>query len=335
MSASFLVVGLGAVGTHTVRQLADTPGVERIVVADKRDEPVERIVATLGRQRITVADPDALPADVDAVLCALPDDDDVAVAEFAIANGLPFASATDDADAITQLLALDTAASDAGVTLAIGAGFAPGYADLLARHAAEAFDTVDEVHISRVGAAGSASAASVRRALRGKAIIAADGVLKEVRPRGHELIWFPEPMQARDCTLVASNVALLTRVFPRARRITTRIAEGSAPSWILPQRVPDDAWGAVRVEVWGRRGNTEAPLIYGCMERTAIAAGVMLAVTGLALSGVLDARGDDAPFSGAHGIAELFEPVPLIAECWHRGMKAAAFEGLEVGAPSA
>ena len=60
-----------------------------------------------------------------------------------------------------------------------------------------------------------------------------------------------------------------------------------------------------------------------------------IAVTGLALAGIIDARDEQAPFSGAHGIAELFEPVPIISECWQRGMKAAVFEGLEVGTPSA
>lgn len=335
MSGSVLIVGLGAVGANAARQLLDTPGVSSILVADERREQMQRVLGALASPRVSAADIDALPRDVDAILCAVPDDDDVALAEFAIANGIAFASATDDADGITQLLALDTAATDAGVTLAIGAGFAPGFADVLARHAATGFDTIDEIHVARAGAAGPESASSVRRALRDKAMVAKAGQLREVRPRGHELIWFPEPIEARDCTLVASGVSLLMRAFPDAARITSRFAEATVPNWIPTQRVPDDSWGAVRVECWGRRGALETPLIYGCVERTSVAAGITLALTGAALAGVVALRADDAPFSGAHGLAELIDPVPFLAECWNRGMKAAAFEGLEAGVSGA
>ena len=333
MSHTVVLVGLGAVGAHAARQLLDTPGVEHLVVADKREDQAQRTARALGSPRVRAADLDALPRDADVVLAAVPEDHDLPLAEFAIENGLPFATVTDDTETIAQLLALEGAAVDAGVTLAAGCGFAPGLADVLAAHAAQAFDVVDEIHVARVGVAGPASAATLRRELRGKAIVAKDGQLREIRPRGHELIWFPEPMQARDCTLVGSGIALLNRAFPDATRLTVRVAEGSVPSWIT--RTPDDTWGAVRVEVWGRRGSIETPLIYGCVERTAVAAGTTLALTGAALAGILDLRREDAPFSGVHGLADLLEPVPFLAECHHRGIRAAAFEGLGAGAPGA
>ncbi|MFZ4514912.1 MAG: saccharopine dehydrogenase family protein [Acidimicrobiia bacterium] len=331
MSAPILIAGLGAVGANAARQLVDTPSVTRVYVTDGRRERIEQVMGALASPKVAAADMRDLPDDVEVVACALPEDRDLPLAEFAVERGCAFTSAAEDADAIVQVLALHAAAEDAGARLVPGAGFAPGFSDVLAAHAASSFDQIDEIHVARVGTAGAASAAVMRHALRNRAAVAHRGVLHEVRPRGHELIWFPEPIGARDCTLVASGVALLAQAFPQAERIDTRLAEMTAPPWM--RRTPDEQWGAVRVECWGRQGSVEAPLIYGCVERTAVAAGMMLALSAAAVIGALDLQRRDVPYAGVFGVGQLLDPIPTLAECARRGLKAAVFEGLEqVGA---
>lgn len=327
MSAPILIVGLGAVGANAARQLVDTPTVTRIYVTDTRRERIEQVMGALASPKVVAVDARAVPDDVAVIACALPEDRDLPFAELAIERGIAWTSAAEDIDAIDQVLALSTTATDAGARLAPGVGFAPGFSDVLAAHAASAFDTIDEIHVARAGAAGPASASAARDALRSRAVVGRSGEVREVRPRGHELVWFPEPVGARDCTLIASGVALLVRAFPGAHRVSVRAAEATVPSWI--RRVPDESWGALRVECWGRREDCETPLIYGCVERTAVASGIMLALSAIALTGALPIARADAPYSGVLGPAELFDPVPTLAECARRGMKAATFEGLE------
>jgi hypothetical protein len=72
-------------------------------------------------------------------------------------------------------------------------------------------------------------------------------------------------------------------------------------------------------------------MVYGVIDRTAVAAGTVLAVAAVRLAGIapgLDAR--DGPTSGVHGLAALVEPVPFLAELARRGVKAAVFEGVRV-----
>ena len=107
---------------------------------------------------------------------------------------------------------------------------------------------------------------------------------------GHELVWFPEPIGPRECERVATGVNLLSGAVPDAERITVRLARDRTPvrgqRW-LRRRDPEGTWGAIRVEVWGRRGATREPIVYGAIERTAIAAGTVLGVTTAALAGAL------------------------------------------------
>ena len=84
-------------------------------------------------------------------------------------------SATDDTTAIQTLLALDAAATETGVPVVVGAGLAPGLSDVLVRHAADGLDTIDDVNVARWGAAGDASASTVRVALADRGAELRDG----------------------------------------------------------------------------------------------------------------------------------------------------------------
>ena len=150
--------------------------------------------------------------------------------------------------------------------------------------------------------------------------------------RHAELIWYPDPVGARECELVATGVELLVAATP-ARRAGDRPARGAADQRRLhPARavvIPVLGWGAVRVEAWGWRGPPRTTVVYGVIERTAIAAGTVLGVTAAWLAGALPgarrARG-----AARSGLGTVVEPVPFLAELARRGVKAAAFEGVAV-----
>jgi hypothetical protein len=72
-------------------------------------------------------------------------------------------------------------------------------------------------------------------------------------------------------------------------------------------------------------------MVYGVIDRTAVASGTVLAVAAACLAGIapgLSARA--GPTAGVQGLAALVEPVPFLAELARRGVKAAVFEGVRV-----
>jgi hypothetical protein len=328
-----LLVGAGAVGARAARQLTDTPSIDRVLIVERRTTHAEQVVAAMGPRaellEWTAESP--LPAGVDAVACALPAGNEQPIASRALEAGVPFASAGDDESDLMGLRSLTEAARRSGVAIIAGCGLAPGLSDVLARHAADAFDEVDEIGVARAGTSGDACIATTSRALRGGAAELRDGVYEETRRRGgHELVWFPEPIGPRDCERVATGVHLLSAAVPDATRITVRLATddtGARQRW-LRRRDPEGSWGAVRVEVWGRRGAVREPIVYGAIERTAIAAGTVLGVTAAALAGALP--GLLAPSAGVFGLGAVAQPRAFLAELSRRGVKAAIFEGVPV-----
>jgi hypothetical protein len=87
---------------------------------------------------------------------------------------------------------------------------------------------------------------------------------------------------------------------------------------------PEGVLGAVRVEVRGRRGPAHDAQVLGALDRPAVAAGTVAAVSALWMA----TGGLSRPGSG--GLAELVtEPVPFLRELSRRGVKAAVFEGSE------
>ena len=202
---------------------------------------------------------------------------------------------------------------------------------MLARHAVGALDAVDELHVARWGVAGSESAAEARRAQREEAREWRDGELVHEKHRHAELIWYPDPVGARECELVATGVELLVAANPGAGRITARLGVPPTKRFTPPgRRDPGAGWGAVRVEAWGWRGTARTSVVYGVIERTAVAAGTVLGVTGAWLAGALPGPRRRARSRARSASGAVVEPVPFLAELARRGVKAAAFEGVAV-----
>jgi hypothetical protein len=329
-----LLVGAGAVGGRAGRQLVETPGIERLLVADRSHARAAEVADVLGAAAEPIELPSRLPDGVAAVAVAADGGTTVHTARVAVAAGVPIATAADADDTVTALLGLGDAATRAGSTIAVGCALAPGLVEVLARHAAAALEHADEVHVARVGAAGPACVESLRRARRERALEWHDGAWRSERRLGTQLVWFPEPVGPRECEAVATGVGLLRAAVPGVVHATVRAGEPpqrSPVSALLRRRPLDDGWAGVRVEVWGWRGRARESIVYGLVERPAIAAGTVLAVTVARLAGLLPDVALLGHPKGAAGIGTMFEPAPFLAELARRGVKAAAFEGMTVG----
>jgi hypothetical protein len=323
-----LVLGIGAVGTRLARQLVSSADVERVLLRDERTGRVEAVVASLGDRAVLDTDPYDAPADVDVVVLAGPAGTHRHPAEVFLRRGVPVVSVADGLADVRGLLDLDAEARERGVTVVVGAGFAPGLSCILARHAAARFDVVDEVHVARSGTGGPACARQHHEALGEAAFDFRDGGWQQ-RPggSGRELCWFPDPIGARDCYRAAlPDALLLVPAFPLVQRVTARVEATrrdrlSARLPMLWPTHPEGGPGALRVEVRGQRGNTHDIAVVGAMDRPAVAAGAVAAVAARAVVAGEMRR------AGAAGLAELVEPVPFLAELRRRGVRAAVFEG--------
>ena len=92
--------------------------------------------------------------------------------------------------------------------------------------AADRFDSVDEIHVAKFGTGGPACARQHHRALSGAALDWREQAwIRRRGGSGRELLWFPEPVAARDCYRAAlADALLLVPSFPNATRITSRMS---------------------------------------------------------------------------------------------------------------
>ena len=81
-----LVVGVGAVGTRAGRQLVDTTGVTKVLLADEDTNKVAQVANAFGDKAevVSFSPGDPIPEGVDVVACALPSGFDHAVITAAI-----------------------------------------------------------------------------------------------------------------------------------------------------------------------------------------------------------------------------------------------------------
>ena len=323
------VVGLGAVGARAARQLASTESVADVVLRDSDPVRLAEVAASLGEVATVEPPPYDEPPSADAVVLTAPAGSHVAAARDLVARDVPVVSTADDVEEVRGLLELGPEAEVRGVVVAVGAGFSPGLTCVMARHAAAGFDRVDEIHVAKAGTGGPECARQHHRALARTAIDWRDGGwVRRPGGSGRELCWFPDPVAAEDCYRAAlPDALLLVPAFPGVDRVTARMAANRRDRLTarLPMLRPPHAEGgpgAVRVEVRGRRGNGREVRVLGAMDRPAVAAGAVAAVAAtLAGQGQLRA--------GSAGLAQLVEPVPVLAELAHRGVKVAVFEGAD------
>jgi saccharopine dehydrogenase-like NADP-dependent oxidoreductase len=320
------VLGLGAVGTRAARQLASTDEVDEIVLRSPSAARVDEVAASLGAKARPQPDAGADLPEADVVVVASPSGTQVDLARRLVARGTPVVTTSDRVDDCTALLDLGPEAEARGIAVAVGATFAPGLTCVLARFAADRLETVDEIHISRLGTGGPACAREHHRALGGVAIDWRDGGWQH-RPAGsgRELSWFPDPIGAADCYRAAlPDALLLVPAFPGVGRVTARLAATrrdrltSRLPMLRPPH-PEGGLGAVRVEVRGRGDGGMAVEILGAMDRPGVAAGAVAALAAVELGA------GRAKATGASGLANLVDPKPFLLELGRRGVKVALF----------
>ena len=311
---------------RAARQLLSVSGVSDLVLYDSEEIAATRLHSVIGeRSSVGVGEPLSCSPSV-LVLAQPPGHLDLA--EQALRAEVHVVSTSDSVPDTQGLLGLHSVAQDGGVNMVVGAGFAPGLTDVLVRHGASEFDTVDEIHVAKLGTAGPACARQHHSALSGEAIDWKDGAfVRRQGGSGRELCWFPDPIGGADCYRAAlPDAIILHRTFPTATRITARVAatrRDRLTGWLPMMRKPhaEAGPGAIRVEVRGRKDGIAGVVVLACMDRPSVAAGAVVAqvVAGI-IGGTLTTR-------GAAGLAELVQPVPFLRELAVRGVKCARFEG--------
>ncbi|HTT90537.1 MAG TPA: hypothetical protein VMF65_13380 [Acidimicrobiales bacterium] len=333
-----VLVGLGAVGARSARQLLSSKSVNELVVFSRHPARAGPRLAALGGGGALSLEELSVPAFSDALAGAA-----VTLltapgrcrreAEASLAAGVPVIATSDDPHDVRSLLELDDEATRAGVAVAAGAGMVPGLSCLLAAWAATIMDEVTEVHVASLGTGGPACARRRHAALREATEEWRDGaVARRVAGSGRELVWFPDQAGA-DCYRVnRPDPMLLTRAFPGLRSVTTRAAASRRDrltSWLpmLRQPHPEGTVGALRVEVRGRRAGAAETVVLGSSGRPALLAGAVAAVAAVrATSGQLR--------PGAGGLASLVSaPGEFLAELTDRGVPIMTFEGSGIASP--
>jgi NAD(P)H-hydrate repair Nnr-like enzyme with NAD(P)H-hydrate epimerase domain len=322
-----LVSGVGAVGARAARHLVADAAVEAVLIDEPDRKRQAAVVRSLGERAEAVDDAD--PTLADLVLLASPPPRHIAAARRAVAAGRHVVSVADSVAAVEDLLDLHAEARERNVTVAVGAGFGPGLSCVLARHAAAEFDAVDEIHVAHQGTGGPACARQHHSALRGVGFDWRDHTWRRRPPgSGRELCFFPDPIGGADCYRAAlPDALLLVPAFPGVARVTARLAATRRDRLTagLPMLRPPHAEGRIgglRVEVRGRRGSTRDTLVLGAVDRPAVAAGTVAAVTARWVGS------GQASGPGAAGLATLVEPLPFLHELGRAGVRAAVFEGI-------
>lgn len=321
------VLGVGAVGARVARQVLSSESSIDVVLRDERAARLDTVARSLGEGAQIDTGTYTDPIDVDVAVLAGPPGTHLEPARRLVAAGIPVVSVSDEIAEVRALLDLDVEARERGVTVAVGTGFAPGLSCVLAAYAASRFDAVDEIHVAKVGTGGPACARQHHRALRGRALDWRDrGWAQRPAGSGRELCWFPDPVGAEDCYRAAlPDGLLLVPAFPGVGRVTARMAATrrdrlTARLPMLWPSHPEGGPGAIRVEVRGRRGTSRDVRVLGVMDRPAVAAGAVAALTATwATQGRLTR-------AGAAGLAELVDPVPFLSELRRRGVRAAVFQ---------
>ena len=319
------VVGLGAVGTRAARQLASTAEVESVVVADPKPDRMSEVVASLGAKAESHALGDGLP-NADVVLVATPVGTQAAMTETLVGRGSSVVCTTDDVSETRRLLDLGPEAEARGVTVAVGAGFSPGLSCVLARFGADRFDTVDEIHVARLGTGGPSCARQHHAALGGEAIDWRDGGWQQRRAgSGRELVWFPDPIGGPDCYRAElSDALLLVPAFPGVGRVTARLAatrrDRLTARFPMARRPhPEGGLGALRVEIRGRGPEGIDVSVLGAMDRPGVAGGAVAALA------AVEVGAGRTRIVGAAGLASLVDAPGLLGELARRGVKVARF----------
>lgn len=332
--ASVVVFGAGATGARIVRMLASSTRVGSVEVRDTDPTRLQEVSSSFD-DTVVLGRGSDVPDSADIVVVATAAGTQAAVALSAVRAAAAVVTTTNEIIETRDLLALDQQARRHGVPLLVGAGFMPGLTCLLARAGALELDSVDEIHVAKVGTGGPACARQHHRALSSLAVDWRDGRWTR-RPggSGRELCWFPDPVAGRDCYRGAlPDALLLVPAFPGVDRVTARMAATrrdrlTAPLPMMRRPHPEGGVGAVRVELRGWRDSGRHVVVLGAQARPAEGAAIVAASTALHLI-------DHRPAPGAAGLASIPSPDGLLRQVAARRLQPCRFEGFALSRDAA
>jgi len=233
-----LVLGCGEMGTSAIQDLYAYGRLKEIVIGTRRLGTAQSLVSRLkdrstkiSIQSIQVEDSAALTAlmrgvDV-AVNCVGPNYKyEVPIARAAIQANVNLVDINDDYETTLEMLELDAAAREAGITIVLGMGASPGVNNILVRAAANRLDEVEGIHtawvMSGADPGGPALSYHLLYSLSHKALTFQDGRMIEVQSfkDGRERIGFPDPVGEMDVFHIGHPEPItLSRCFPGVRYV--------------------------------------------------------------------------------------------------------------------
>ncbi|MEZ5381503.1 MAG: hypothetical protein R2754_06865 [Microthrixaceae bacterium] len=313
------VSGLGVIGRRLHTELLASNDVELVRLRTRRPDAVSAQLGGAPRTEVVGAD-EPVRADWAALTVEAAAHRD-ALARYRSAR-VPVVSCCDDAAVIDGLL------GGVGTPVVVGAAFSPGLTDVMASHTLTLLDEVDELHVARHGAAGSACVAARARAIRQPARDWRDGEWVERPPgSGRELCFFPEPVRGLDAYRAnLSEVATLHAAHPGVARLSNRITmrrRERLPAAVGLPAVPAPnnpaSLGAAVVEARGRVGAGSESVLLGVVDRVDGATAALMASCG----NQLVARGDQ--LTGTLTAGQVAPSVVMLAALAERGVSVARF----------
>jgi len=254
----------------------------------------------------------------------------------------------DDADPLSKLFVLDSAAQRAGVTILTGMGWNPGISNMTARLGANLLDEIDEIKIAwAVGSSDSSGLGALKHTLHGitgKIPIYQDGKQVMVPAwTGAETVDFPPPLGEMPemffghpepitlpRTINVKNVAVRGGISPQSNngmlrflrslgltksreRIDSTAAFLHSIQWLLS--IGGTKNSALRVDVIGRRDGQERHLVFNMIDRIRPLTAIPCTVGAMMLlEGKITQRGVVAP-------EMCIEPVEFLDRLADKGVK--------------
>jgi len=229
-----VIGGAGAMGMVTVRDLAESPDVSEVIIADANVEKAKTVQKWTGSKKVSITKLDVSDKEsmirtmqkADVVANAAPYHLNLAITKAAIEAKRNLTDLGGVYHMTLRQLELNKEAEKAGITVALGCGVAPGIADVLAKFGADKLDHVDEVHL-RYGEVNFDPAKykwtfrTVLEEYTAGPVVYEDGKFKELQPfSGKHVFDFPESVGKRQCCFALySGLATLPKSVGKGVRL--------------------------------------------------------------------------------------------------------------------
>ncbi|MFQ6087079.1 MAG: saccharopine dehydrogenase family protein [Candidatus Bathyarchaeia archaeon] len=226
--------GAGAMGTVTVRDLTESPDVSTVIVGDVSIERANQLKRLVGSEKLSVRRVDVsnraglveAMKEADAVANATPYHLNIQTMKAAMEAGKNLTDLGGVYYTTLKQLELNEEAKEAGITVVLGCGLAPGITDILAKYGADKLDAVDEVHIKygEVNLTPAKYKWSFRTVLEEYTtgpVVYQNGEYRKLPPfSGKQIVKFPEPIGERTCCYgLYSGVATLPRTIGKGVKV--------------------------------------------------------------------------------------------------------------------